>query len=221
MTDTTARIIEILGQAPIIPVLAIDDLADAEPLAIALRDGGLTVIEITLRTAVALDAIKLIKANVPGVIVGSGTVVNLGQVDQSIAAGVEFIVTPGFSRPLVDRIIGSGIPVLPGVTTPTEIIAGYDAGLSVFKFFPAETSGGIAALKAFHGPFAQASFCPTGGIRPSNIADYLSLANVRCVGGMWMAPADLVAAKNWTAITDLSRAAHSAGVAALASPPNN
>ncbi len=217
MTDTTARIIEILGQAPIIPVLAIDDLADAEPLALALRDGGLTVIEVTLRTPVAVDAIKRIKANVPGVIVGSGTVVTPAQVDQSVAAGVEFIVTPGFSRALVDQIATTVVPVLPGVTTPTEIMAGYEAGLTVFKFFPAETSGGTSALKAFQGPFAEASFCPTGGIRQSNIADYLTLPNVRSVGGMWMVPADMVAAKNWAAITELSQAAHAAGVAALAS----
>ena len=181
MTDIAA----IMRTSPVIPVLVIDDAATARPLAQALVAGGLRVLEVTLRTPAALDAIAEMKT-VPGAIVGAGTVVSEQQVDQVQAAGAEFIVSPGLTTRLGEKAIASGIPFLPGVATAGDIMRGLELGLSHFKFFPAETSGGIKALKALAAPFYQCRFCPTGGITEASAPDWLALDPVLCVGGSWV-----------------------------------
>jgi 2-dehydro-3-deoxyphosphogluconate aldolase/(4S)-4-hydroxy-2-oxoglutarate aldolase len=192
---------ELMEYAAVIPVLAIEDAKDAIPLAQALVDGGLNVLEITLRTEVALDVIRLIRENV----VGAGTVLNPNQADQVIDAGVEFIVTPGLSQKLLSHIQETGMPVLPGVSTASEIMQGLEAGLDCFKFFPAEVSGGIPALQSFLGPFSNVNFCPTGGIKEANLAKYLNLSNVLTVGGTWLVPSGLEGAEKWDEITRLAK----------------
>nr|WP_088366267.1 bifunctional 4-hydroxy-2-oxoglutarate aldolase/2-dehydro-3-deoxy-phosphogluconate aldolase [Sphingomonas dokdonensis] len=171
--------------SPVIPVLVIDDAATARPLAEALVAGGLRVLEVTLRTPAALDAIAEMK-QVPGAIVGAGTVVSTDQFDQVARAGAEFIVSPGLSERLADPIIASGIPYLPGIATAGDIMRGLDLGLTHFKFFPAETSGGLKALKALAAPFYQCRFCPTGGITEATAPDWLAFDPVLCVGGSWI-----------------------------------
>lgn len=178
-------IADIMTTAPVIPVLVIDDIAHAEPVARALVSGGLRVLEVTLRTACALDAITAMKA-VPGAIVGAGTVLNANDLSRSIAAGAEFIVSPGLTDGLAGAAIESGVPFLPGVANAGDIMRGLDHGLTHFKFFPAETSGGRPALKALSGPFGQVRFCPTGGITRETARDWLSLDPVLCVGGSWL-----------------------------------
>jgi len=179
------NISDIMQIAPVIPVLVIHDAAQARPLAEALVAGGLRVLEVTLRTPAALDAIREMK-QVPRAIVGAGTVVAPDQFDQAIDAGAEFIVSPGLSHRLSERIIDSKVPYLPGVATAGDIMRGLDLGLTHFKFFPAETSGGVKALKALAAPFYQCKFCPTGGISPKNAPDWLALDPVLCVGGSWV-----------------------------------
>jgi 2-dehydro-3-deoxyphosphogluconate aldolase / (4S)-4-hydroxy-2-oxoglutarate aldolase len=193
--------------APVIPVLTIDRLDDAAPLARALVAGGLPVLEITLRTPCALDAIRAIAGEVEGAVVGAGTVLNPRDYDRAADAGARFIVSPGLTEPLISRAAGDAIAFLPGVATAGEIMRGLDAGLERFKFFPASTSGGAPALKALFGPLPACRFCPTGGITAANAADYLALPNVLCVGGGWTAPADAVRAGDWTRITALATAA--------------
>jgi 2-dehydro-3-deoxyphosphogluconate aldolase / (4S)-4-hydroxy-2-oxoglutarate aldolase len=175
----------VMRTSPVIPVLVIKDAAQARGLAEALVAGGLKVLEVTLRTPAALDAIRAMK-QVPGAIVGAGTVVTAEQVAQVKEAGVEFIVSPGLSQKLGETIQASGIPWLPGVATAGDIMRGLDMGLSHFKFFPAETSGGIKALKALAAPFYQCRFCPTGGITEASAPDWLALDPVLCVGGSWV-----------------------------------
>ena len=205
----TASIKEIMTASPVIPVMVINKLEQAVPLANALVEGGLKVLEITLRTPVALDAIKAIKAGVPGAIVGAGTVINIETLRQSIDAGSEFLVSPGVTHSLIDVALDSGIPLLPGVISPSEVMSLLEKNITEMKFFPAEAAGGIPMLKSIGGPLPQVTFCPTGGINPGNAADYLALKNVACVGGSWMAPVDLVDAENWEAITHLAREAAS------------
>jgi 2-dehydro-3-deoxyphosphogluconate aldolase/(4S)-4-hydroxy-2-oxoglutarate aldolase len=176
---------EIMRSSPVIPVLVIEDAATARPLAEALVAGGLCVLEVTLRTPAALDAIAEMK-QVPGAIVGAGTVVSTEQFAQVMDAGAEFIVAPGLTERLATPIVDSGVPFLPGVATAGDIMRGLDLGLDRFKFFPAEASGGIAALKAQSAPFGQVRFCPTGGIRTDNAAEWLGLSSVLCVGGSWL-----------------------------------
>ncbi|OWK33203.1 bifunctional 4-hydroxy-2-oxoglutarate aldolase/2-dehydro-3-deoxy-phosphogluconate aldolase [Sphingomonas dokdonensis] len=178
-------IADIMRTSPVIPVLVIDDAATARPLAEALVAGGLRVLEVTLRTPAALDAIAEMK-QVPGAIVGAGTVVSTDQFDQVARAGAEFIVSPGLSERLADPIIASGIPYLPGIATAGDIMRGLDLGLTHFKFFPAETSGGLKALKALAAPFYQCRFCPTGGITEATAPDWLAFDPVLCVGGSWI-----------------------------------
>ncbi len=202
-----AQLSKILHQAPVMPVLVIHDLADAVPLAKALRDGGLPVLEVTLRTPQGLEAIRLIRNEVADVIVGVGTVTNTAELDAAIAAGSEFIVTPGHTRSLLRAGIESKVPFLPGVSTVSELMNCLEQGLDILKFFPAQAAGGAAALKAFAGPFPQASFCPTGGIGPGNIGDYLALPSVLSVGGSWVAPEPLLAEKNWSEITQCASVA--------------
>jgi 2-dehydro-3-deoxyphosphogluconate aldolase / (4S)-4-hydroxy-2-oxoglutarate aldolase len=181
------RIEDIMRLAPVIPVLVIEDSADAGAIARALVGGGLKVLEVTLRTPAALEAIAEMR-KVEGAVVGAGTVLNPAQLEQSLAAGAEFIVSPGLTEPLGRAAVESGIPFLPGVATAGDLMRGLDLGLSHFKFFPAETSGGIPALKALAGPFAGARFCPTGGITQASAPAWLALEPVLCVGGSWLVP---------------------------------
>lgn len=197
----TVTIKEVMTTSPVMPVMVINNLEQAVPLARALVDGGLKVLEITLRTAVALDAIRRIKAEVPGAIVGAGTIINPQTLDSAIAAGAEFIVSPGVTDSLLTAALASGIPFLPGVATSSEVMHLLDKGITAMKFFPAEAAGGIPMLKSFGGPLPQVTFCPTGGVNPKNAPEYLALSNVACVGGSWMAPADLVDAGDWAEIT--------------------
>jgi 2-dehydro-3-deoxyphosphogluconate aldolase/(4S)-4-hydroxy-2-oxoglutarate aldolase len=177
----------IMRTAPVIPVLVIEDAATARPLAEALVAGGLRVLEVTMRTPAALDAIREMK-QVPGAIVGAGTVVNTEQFDAVMKADVEFIVSPGLTETLGKPIVESGVPFLPGTATAGDIMRGLDLGLQHFKFFPAETSGGLKALKALAAPFYQCKFCPTGGITAASAPEWLGFAPVLCVGGSWVTP---------------------------------
>lgn len=192
--------------APVIPVLVIDDAALARPLAEALVTGGLPVLEVTLRTPAALDAIREM-AQVDGGVVGAGTLLTPEDVTASKEAGATFGVSPGATDRLLDACEEADLPLLPGAATASEAMALLERGYTVQKFFPAEASGGAPALKAIGAPIPQVSFCPTGGVSPRNVADYLSLPNVLCCGGSWVAPKDLVRAGDWQAITDLARAA--------------
>jgi 2-dehydro-3-deoxyphosphogluconate aldolase/(4S)-4-hydroxy-2-oxoglutarate aldolase len=177
----------IMRTAPVIPVLVISDAAEARPLAEALVAGGLTVLEVTLRTPAALDAIREMR-QVPGAIVGAGTVLNEGQLDAALDAGAEFIVSPGLTDSLGHAAMASGAPYLPGVATTSDIMRGLDLGLNRFKFFPAATSGGIPTLKALAAVFGEARFCPTGGITEQTAPEWLALEAVLCVGGSWVVP---------------------------------
>jgi 2-dehydro-3-deoxyphosphogluconate aldolase / (4S)-4-hydroxy-2-oxoglutarate aldolase len=176
---------KIMRTSPVIPVLVIDDAAHARPIAEALVAGGLRVLEVTLRTAAALDVVREMKS-VEGAIVGAGTVLNEADLGASIDAGAEFIVSPGLTESLGKAAIASGIPFLPGTANASDIMRGLDMGLGHFKFFPAEANGGIKALSAIAGPFGQAKFCPTGGIKLETAKDWLALDNVLCVGGSWL-----------------------------------
>ena len=176
---------QIMRTAPVIPVLVLDGDRDWTELAQSFVDGGLPVLEVTLRTPAALDAIRQM-SRVPGAIVGAGTVLNEVQLAQAIDAGSRFIVSPGLTNPLALAARDTDVPFLPGVSTAADIMRGLDLGLDRFKFFPAEASGGIAALKALTGPLYEPRFCPTGGIRPDNAADWLALDAVLCVGGTWL-----------------------------------
>jgi 2-dehydro-3-deoxyphosphogluconate aldolase/(4S)-4-hydroxy-2-oxoglutarate aldolase len=177
----------IMRMAPVIPVLVIDDVAHAVPIAQALVAGRLPVLEVTLRTPCALDAIAAMK-RVSGAVVGAGTVLNEADLTASIAAGAEFIVSPGLTAPLGKAAVASGIPFLPGTASAGDVMRGLDLGLTRFKFFPAEASGGIAALKAIAAPFGMVKFCPTGGITLASAPDWLAVGAVLCVGGSWMVP---------------------------------
>ena len=185
MTDTLLDIGAIMRTSAVIPVLVIDDAATARPLAEALVAGGLRVLEVTMRTPAALEAIAEMK-KVPGAIVGAGTVVNTEQFARVMDAGAEFIVSPGLTERLADPIIASGVPFLPGISDAADIMRGLDLGLDHFKFFPAEASGGLKALKALAAPFYQCRFCPTGGITEASAPEWLAFDRVLCVGGSWI-----------------------------------
>ena len=178
---------QIMRAAPVIPVLVVDDPAQARPMAEALVSGGLKVLEVTLRTPAALDVIRRMKL-VPGAIVGAGTVTNQKEMDDAIAAGAEFIVSPGLTEPLARAAIRHSLPFLPGIATAGDIMRGMDLGLNHFKFFPAAASGGIPTLKALAAPFYNCRFCPTGGISAQTAPDWLALDPVLCVGGSWVVP---------------------------------
>lgn len=201
---------QILSLAPVIPVLIIDDVADAVPLGRALVAGGLSVLEITLRTPVAMECVKRMVGEVEGAVVGVGTVLDHKMRQAAADVGAAFIVSPGL---IPGEPADGPVPLLPGVATATELMAGLALGYERFKLFPANVVGGVDALKAFASPFGQARFCPTGGINAKNAADYLALPNVVCVGGSWVAPTDAVRAGDWDRITKLAREA-----AALAQP---
>ncbi|GIT92136.1 ketohydroxyglutarate aldolase [Jannaschia pagri] len=197
---------EIAGQAPVIPVLVLDDTAHARPLAEALVAGGLPALEVTLRTPAALDCISAM-ANVHGGFVGAGTLLTPEDVKAAKAAGATFGVSPGATDKLIQACIDEDLPLLPGAATATEVMRLLEVGFDMLKFFPAEASGGAPALKAIGAPIPQVSFCPTGGVSLANKADYLGLSNVVCVGGSWVAPKDKMAAGDWSSIEDLARAA--------------
>ncbi len=200
---TMQRIDTLLRQAPVVPVLAIDDLDDAVPLAEALVGAGLPVLEVTLRTPVALQAIARMRT-VPGAIVGAGTVLTAADLRAVEEAGAAFAISPGATDALYAAAKTAAVPLLPGVATAGELMRGLEHGWSRFKFFPAEAAGGVAALKGFAGPFAQAKFCPTGGIDAAKAPAYLALPNVLTVGGSWMVPGDALGAKDWTRIAALA-----------------
>lgn len=196
--------IDLMQRAIVIPVLTIERVEDAVPLARALTAGGLSVLEVTLRTPVALEAIAAIAADVPGAVVGSGTCLTPADVERSANAGAQFAVSPGLTP---DLLAADAIPLLPGVATASELMAGLQAGLSAFKFFPAVQAGGTAMLKAWAGPFADVKFCPTGGIDAASAPAFMALSNVACVGGGWVAPKGLIDAGDWAGITELASAA--------------
>jgi 2-dehydro-3-deoxyphosphogluconate aldolase / (4S)-4-hydroxy-2-oxoglutarate aldolase len=201
---------KILSLAPVVPVLIIDDVADAVPLGRALVAGGLLALEVTLRTPVALHCIERMAGEIEGAVVGAGTVLTPGMREAVAHVGARFCVSPGLIEGETDE---GPTPLLPGVATASELMAGLAAGFTHFKLFPAHVAGGVDALKAFSSPFQQARFCPTGGVNAKNAADYLALPNVVCVGGSWVAPPDAVRAGDWGRITELARQA-----AALAPP---
>ena len=204
MAGKTETLLAILKAQPVVPVLIVDDAKSAVPLARALVAGGLKAIEITMRTPAALDAVKAVAAEVEGANVGAGTILSAKDFDAAVKAGSTFIVSPGATRGVLEAAKGSGGPLLPGAATASEVMALREEGLEVMKFFPAEQAGGAAYLKALSSPLAGTLFCPTGGISLKNAKDYLSLPNVVCVGGSWVAPKELVAAGDWAGITRLA-----------------
>jgi 2-dehydro-3-deoxyphosphogluconate aldolase/(4S)-4-hydroxy-2-oxoglutarate aldolase len=204
----------VLDLAPVVPVVVLSDAADAVPLARALVAGGLPAIEVTLRTPAALDAVRAIAGEVPGAVVGAGTVITPEQVGACVAAGARFLVSPGWTEALLAAMRGSGVPFLPGVSTASEVVALLERGVREMKFFPAQAAGGTDYLKSLAGPLPQARFCPTGGIGPATAPGYLALPNVGCVGGSWMVPADAVGARDWARVEALARAAARLGAAA-------
>jgi 2-dehydro-3-deoxyphosphogluconate aldolase/(4S)-4-hydroxy-2-oxoglutarate aldolase len=200
---------EILSLAPVIPVLTIRCIEQAVPLVQALAEGGLKVIEITLRTEAALDAIRLTAAEIPAAVIGAGTVLCADDLTRAHEAGARFAVSPGVTPGLLKA--ASGPPLLPGAATASEIMVLAEAGYTHVKFFPAGPAGGVAALRAFAGPFPRIVFCPTGGIGPASAPSYLALPNVPCVGGSWIAPEEVVSARDWARITELAREAAALG----------
>ena len=201
----------LLSLAPVVPVVVVDDLAHAVPVARALVAGGLPVIELTLRTPVALDAIRAIADEVPEILVGAGTVTSPELVGRAVDAGAQFLVSPGTTPTLLREMKGSGVPFLPGTATVSEAMAVLEAGSTEMKFFPAEASGGAAYLKSLASPLPAARFCPTGGITAASAPAYLSLPNVGCVGGSWLTPADALAAGDWDRVATLAQEAATLG----------
>ncbi len=199
------RVQAVLAASPLVPVIAINELEDAVPLCQALVDGGIKVLEITLRTEHGVDAIRAVREAIPEAWVGAGTVTSVAEYRKVEAAGAQFVITPGVTEAILEFGVTSEAPLLPGISTVSELMMGYALGYREFKFFPAEVSGGTAALKAFAGPFGDVTFCPTGGIRRETAKDYLALKNVKAVGGSWLTPADVVAKKDWVQITEIAR----------------
>ncbi|NHH89616.1 bifunctional 4-hydroxy-2-oxoglutarate aldolase/2-dehydro-3-deoxy-phosphogluconate aldolase [Pseudoalteromonas sp. MB47] len=198
---------KILSSAPVVPVVVIEKLEDAAPLARALYNGGLKALEITLRTPIAAEAVKLMKEAVPEAYVGTGTVVDKATFNASVEAGADFMVSPGVNDELLALAKDTGIPFLPGAATPSEVMKLASHGFKFLKFFPAEAAGGTAMLKSIGGPLPQVTFCPTGGISLETAPNYLALKNVICVGGTWMLDKQLIENKDWQAIEALARQA--------------
>ncbi|GGY79463.1 bifunctional 4-hydroxy-2-oxoglutarate aldolase/2-dehydro-3-deoxy-phosphogluconate aldolase [Streptomyces omiyaensis] len=203
----TPGLFALAPHAPVVPVVVIEDAADAVPLARALVAGGLPLIEFTLRTPAALDAVRAVAAEVPEAVVGAGTVVSAAGAADAVRAGARFLVSPGCSRRLLGALRESGVPFLPGVSTASEVLALLDEGVTELKFFPAEAAGGVPYLKSLAGPLPQARFCPTGGVSAASAPAYLALPNVACVGGTWMLPPDALAARDWARVEALAREA--------------
>jgi 2-dehydro-3-deoxyphosphogluconate aldolase/(4S)-4-hydroxy-2-oxoglutarate aldolase len=200
----TLTALQVMQDAPVIPVIALERIEDAVPLARALVAGGIRMLEVTLRTPQALSCIEAITREVPEAVTGAGTVRNSADVQAARQAGARFLVSPGYTTALGQAARAANLPLLPGVATGSEIMTALDDGYTDLKFFPALQAGGIAMLQAWAGPFGHVRFCPTGGITPSNALDFLSLSNVTCVGGSWLVPADALARQDWASITQLA-----------------
>ncbi len=199
--------LEVLKSGPVVPVIVIKNIDHAVPLAKALVAGGIKVLEVTLRTPVAIEAIKMISEEVPDAIVGAGTVATQKDLDAVAEAGGVFAISPGLTPALLTAAINGPIALIPGISTASELMFGMEYGLTEFKFFPAAAAGGIQMIKSIGGPFPQATFCPTGGISPENFKEYLSLKNVACVGGSWLAPTKAMEQGNWGHITNIAKQA--------------
>ena len=197
----------ILTTGPVVPVIVVNKLEHAVPMAKALVAGGVRVLEVTLRTPVAMEALRLMIKEVPDAIVGAGTVINTQQLQEVTEAGAQFVISPGITEPLLKAAVEGPVPLIPGISTVSELMTGMDYGLREFKFFPAEANGGVKALQAIGGPFPQVRFCPTGGISPANYRDYLALKSVLCIGGSWLVPNDALESGDWDRITRLAREA--------------
>ncbi len=199
--------LDVLKTGPVVPVIVINDLDHAVPLAKALLAGGVKVLEVTLRTPVAIEAIRMIAEEVPEAIVGAGTVATEEDLQAVAKAGGIFAISPGLTPTLLSAANNGPIALIPGISSASELMLGMEYGLTEFKFFPAEAAGGINMLKSIGGPFPQVRFCPTGGISPANYKEYLGLKNVACVGGSWLAPVDALERGDWQKITNLARMA--------------
>jgi 2-dehydro-3-deoxyphosphogluconate aldolase/(4S)-4-hydroxy-2-oxoglutarate aldolase len=199
--------IEVMRDAPVIPVIVLHDVKDAVPLARALVAGGIRMLEVTLRTREALECIEIIAKEVPDAVPGAGTIRSAADAQASALAGARFGVSPGYTRAVGKACHDLGLPLLPGVATGSEIMLAQEDGFTELKFFPAVQAGGIAMLKAWQGPFGEVKFCPTGGVTAANAHEFLSLANVACVGGSWIVPTDAIAAGDWGRIEALAREA--------------
>ncbi len=199
------KIIEVLQISPIVPVVVIENIKDAVPLAQSLVEGGIPIIEVTLRSSCALEAIELIAKNVPKMRVGAGTILNLTQLEQAQNRGAEFLISPGLTIKLLEHAKKKDMPLIPGVSSSSEVMQALEWGYNALKFFPAEYCGGVKLLNAFNGPFKGVKFCPTGGISADNMRSYLNLENVLCVGGSWLTPKNLIQNKEWDKITEICK----------------
>ncbi|GAA6885245.1 bifunctional 4-hydroxy-2-oxoglutarate aldolase/2-dehydro-3-deoxy-phosphogluconate aldolase [Helicobacter pylori] len=199
------KIIEVLQISPIVPVVVIENIKDAVPLAQSLVEGGIQIIEVTLRSSCALEAIELIAKNVPKMRVGAGTILNPTQLEQAQNRGAEFLISPGLTIKLLEHAKKKDMPLIPGVSSSSEVMQALELGYSALKFFPAEYCGGVKLLNAFNGPFKGVKFCPTGGISTDNMHSYLNLENVLCVGGSWLTPKNLIQNKEWDKITEICK----------------
>ncbi|WQW14624.1 bifunctional 4-hydroxy-2-oxoglutarate aldolase/2-dehydro-3-deoxy-phosphogluconate aldolase [Helicobacter pylori] len=204
MQDKT---IEVLQISPIVPVVVIENIKDAVPLAQSLIEGGIPIIEVTLRSSCALEAIELIAKNVPKMRVGAGTILNPTQLEQAQNRGAEFLISPGLTIKLLEHAKKKDMPLIPGVSSSSEVMQALELGYNALKFFPAEYCGGVKLLNAFNGPFKGVKFCPTGGISADNMRSYLDLENVLCVGGSWLTPKNLIQNKEWDKITEICKRA--------------
>ncbi len=202
MQDKT---IEVLQISPIVPVVVIENIKDAVPLAQSLVEGGIHIIEVTLRSSCALEAIELIAKNVPKMRVGAGTILNPTQLEQAQNRGAEFLISPGLTIKLLEYAKKKDMPLIPGVSSSSEVMQALELGYNALKFFPAEYCGGVKLLNAFNGPFKGVKFCPTGGISADNMRSYLNLENVLCVGGSWLTPKNLIQNKEWDKITEICK----------------
>ncbi|WQY63606.1 bifunctional 4-hydroxy-2-oxoglutarate aldolase/2-dehydro-3-deoxy-phosphogluconate aldolase [Helicobacter pylori] len=201
------KIMEILQISPIVPVVVIENIKDAVPLAQSLIEGGIPIIEVTLRSSCALEAIELIAKNVPKMRVGAGTILNPTQLEQAQNRGAEFLISPGLTPSLLEHAKKKDMPLIPGVSSSSEVMQALELGYNALKFFPAEYCGGVKLLNAFNGPFKGVKFCPTGGISADNMRSYLNLENVLCVGGSWLTPKNLIQNKEWDKITEICKRA--------------
>lgn len=199
------KIIEVLQISPIVPVVVIENIKDAVPLAQSLVEGGIHIIEVTLRSSCALEAIELIAKNVPKMRVGAGTILNPTQLEQAQNRGAEFLISPGLTIKLLEHAKKKDKPLIPGVSSSSEVMQALELGYNALKFFPAEYCGGVKLLNAFNGPFKGVKFCPTGGISIDNMHSYLNLENVLCVGGSWLTPKHLIQNKEWDKITEICK----------------
>ncbi|MFT2744848.1 bifunctional 4-hydroxy-2-oxoglutarate aldolase/2-dehydro-3-deoxy-phosphogluconate aldolase [Helicobacter pylori] len=199
------KIIEVLQISPIVPVVVIENIKDAVPLAQSLIEGGIHIIEVTLRSSCALEAIELIAKNVPKMRVGAGTILNPAQLEQAQNRGAEFLISPGLTIKLLEYAKKKDMPLIPGVSSSSEVMQALELGYNALKFFPAEYCGGVKLLNAFNGPFKGVKFCPTGGISADNMHSYLNLENVLCVGGSWLTPKNLIQNKEWDKITEICK----------------